>query len=76
MKQQELKTVKSTITTKGRWSGFLVANKRDTRTNDGCWYLGFKVTLTSLVELEKTVERLTHYNRQSELKNLVSFYAK
>lgn len=75
MKEQNKNTVKSIIAMNGRWTGFLVANKVNTVNVDGCWHLGFRVTITSLIELEQSVERFTKYNCNGELMNLVSFYA-
>jgi hypothetical protein len=58
------------------WTGFLVANKVNPAHIEGCWHLGFRVTVTSIGELEKIVERYPYYNCNGELGNHVSFYEK
>ncbi|HCO79989.1 hypothetical protein [Bacillus sp. (in: firmicutes)] len=76
MKKQHKGTIKSIIKRQGHWTGFLTANKVNPRHINGCWQLGFKVTFTSLEELEKTVDRFAYYNCNGELGNRVSFYEK
>jgi hypothetical protein len=76
MKKQHKNTVKSRITINGHWTGFLVANKVNPIHIEGCWHLGFKVTVNSLDELENAVERFAYYNCNGELGNRVSFYEK
>jgi len=76
MKKQHKNTVKSLISKKGYWKGFLVASKVNPVHIDGGWHLGFIVTLTSLDDLEKTIEQFSYYNCNNELGNRVSFYEK
>lgn len=76
MEKQHKSTVKSLIAKNGYWTGFLVASKVNPANIEGCWNLGFKVTVSTIEDLEKTVERFAYYNCNSELGNRVSFYEK
>ena len=66
--------VKTTIGKEGYWTGFLVANKMHPAHINGLWCLGMRVTVTSLEELECTIEKFAYYNCNNELGNLVAFY--
>ncbi|MCM3068567.1 hypothetical protein NKR17_20090 [Priestia flexa] len=76
MEKQHKSTVKSLIAKNGYWTGFLVASKVNPAHIEGCCNLGFKVTVSTIEQLEKTVERFAYYNCNSELGNRVSLYEK
>ncbi|HDR8412846.1 TPA: hypothetical protein QC286_000186 [Bacillus cereus] len=76
MKKQHKNTVKALIAKNGYWTGFLVANKVNPDHVKGCWHLGFSVTVSTIEELDKAINRFSYYNCNSELGNRVSFYKK
>ncbi|WP_040209693.1 hypothetical protein [Neobacillus jeddahensis] len=73
---QHKSTVKAAIRKDGHWIGFLSANLAHPAQVTSQWYLGMKVTFTSLEELERAVAEFAYYNCNSELGKWVSFYKK
>ncbi|WP_371068832.1 hypothetical protein [Sediminibacillus sp. JSM 1682029] len=66
--------VKTIIRKDGCWTGFLVANRVHPVHIEGLWYLGMKVTIIILEELEHLIARYAYYNCNNELGNRVAFY--
>ncbi|BCC56122.1 hypothetical protein FO499_21195 [Bacillus anthracis] len=76
MEKQHKNTVKSLITKNGCWTGFLVAKKINPAHIEGCWHLGFRVTVSSIEKLDEAIDKFVYYNCNGELGNHVSFYKK
>lgn len=43
---------------------------------EGCWHLGFRVTVSSIEKLDEAIDKFVYYNCNGELGNHVSFYKK
>lgn len=72
--KQHKNTVKSIIRRNGQWTGYIVGCKINPYHVANGWYLGYKVTINSLDELEKVINEWTYYNANDVFGDYPAFY--